>query len=86
MLFRSDVFVITTSLEGFAPVQKKLEELGVETENAELQRIPVETKILDPESGIKILKIIEQFEDDDDVQNVYHNMEITDEIVEKMDF
>ena len=83
---QDDVFVITTSLEGFAPVQKKLDELGIESENAELQRIPVETKTLDTESGIKVLKIIELFEDDDDVQNVYHNLEITDEIMEKMDF
>jgi len=65
-------------------VQKRLEELGIEVENAELQRIPVETKTLDAENGIKVLKIIESFEDDDDVQNVFHNLEITDEIIEKM--
>ena len=82
---QDDVFVVTTSLEGFAPVQKRLEELKVEVENAELQRIPIETKTVDPESGVKVLKIIEIFEDDDDVQNVYHNMEITDEIIEKID-
>ncbi len=83
---QDDVFVITTPLEGFAPVQKKLEELGIEAQNAELQRIPVETKTLDTESGIKVLKIVELFEDDDDVQNVFHNLEVTDEMIEKMDF
>jgi transcriptional/translational regulatory protein YebC/TACO1 len=82
---QDDVFVITTPLEGFAAVQKKIEELGVEMENAELQRIPVETKTLDAESGVKVLKIAELIEDDDDVQNVFHNMEITDEIIEKME-
>jgi len=82
---QDDVFVITTPLEGFVAVQKRLEELGVEVENAELQRIPVETKTLDAESGVKILKIVELFEDDDDVQNVFHNLEITDEIIGKMD-
>ena len=80
-----DVFVITTSLEGFAAVQKRLEKLGIEVENAELQRIPVETKMLDAENGVKVLKIVELFEDDDDVHNVFHNLEITDEIIEKMD-
>ena len=80
-----DVFVITTPLEGFAPVQKKLEELKIEIENAELQRIPVETKSLDAENGAKVLKIVELFEDDDDVQNVFHNLEITDEMIEKME-
>jgi YebC/PmpR family DNA-binding regulatory protein len=82
---QDDVFVITTSLEGFMPVQKRLEELGVEAQNAELQRIPAETKTIDPGDGVKVLKIIEQIEDDDDVQNVFHNMEITDEIIEKME-
>jgi len=80
-----DVFVVTTPLEGFVPVQKRLEELGVEIENAELQRIPIETKTIDAESGVKVLKLVELFEEDDDVQNVFHNMEITDEIIEKMD-
>jgi len=82
---QDDIFVITTSLEGFVPVQKRLEEFGIEVENAELQRIPVETKTLDAESGIKILKIVEIIEDFDDVQNVFHNMEITDEIIERME-
>ena len=81
---QDDVFVITTSLEGFAPVQKRLEELGIELENAELQRIPMETKTLDAESGVKVLKIVELIEEDDDVQNVFHNLEITDEIIDKM--
>ena len=79
-----EIFVITTPLEGFAPVQKQLEKLGIEVENAELQRIPVETKIIDAESGVKVLKLVELIEDDDDVQNVFHNLEITDEIIEKM--
>jgi len=81
---QDDVYVITTPLEGFAAVQKRIEELGVEIENAELQRIPVETKTLDADSGVKVLKIVELFEDDDDIQNVFHNLEITDEMIEKM--
>lgn len=40
---------------------------------------------VDDETGAKALKIIELIEDDDDVQNVFHNMEMTDEIIEKMD-
>ena len=79
---QDDGYVITTSLEGFAPVQKRIEELGIEIENAELQRIPVETKNLDAENGVKVLKIVELIEDDDDVQNVFHNLEITDEMID----
>lgn len=77
-------FQITTSMEDFGNMMKKLEELGIEPESAELQRIPHETKTLDTESALKILKVIELFEDDDDVQQVFHNMELTDELMAEM--
>jgi len=79
-----DVFVITTALEDFGNVQKKLEELNIEAQNTELQRIPNDTKELAVEDALKILRVIEEFEEDDDVQNVFHNVEITDEILEAM--
>jgi len=79
-----DVFVITTPLEDFGSVQKKLDEMGIEPENAELQRIPNDTKTLDLETSLKVLRMVEDFEEDDDVQNVYHNMEVTDEIVQAL--
>jgi YebC/PmpR family DNA-binding regulatory protein len=74
--------IVTTAMEDFGAVQKKLEQLGIEAENAELQRIPQETKKLEVQSAVKVLRLIEEFEDDDDVQNVYHNLEVTDEILE----
>jgi len=79
-----DAFIITTALEDFGAMQKKLEELELEPENVELQRIPHETKQLEQEDALKVLKIIEEFEDDDDVQNVYHNLELTDSLVEAL--
>ena len=79
-----DIYIITTSLEDFGNVQKKLDEMGIQIENAELQRIPNNTKKLDIESAIKVLKMIEDFEELDDVQNIYHNLEITEEIEELM--
>lgn len=79
-----EVFVITTPLEDFGNVQKKLDEMEIEPENAELQRIPNDTKNLDLETSLKVLRMIEDFEEDDDVQNVYHNMEVTDEIVQAL--
>jgi YebC/PmpR family DNA-binding regulatory protein len=80
-----DSFVITTALEDFGSVQRKLEELKIVSENAELQRIPNDTKSLSLEDSLKILRIVEEFEDDDDVQNVFHNLELTDEVMEAMD-
>jgi len=77
-------FNITTSMEDFGPMMKKLEQMGIEPETAELQRIPHETKTLEKEDALKILKVIELFEDDDDVQKVFHNLEITDELMDEM--
>lgn len=77
-------FHITSSMEDFGSLMKKLEELNIEPESAELQRIPHETKTLDLEDSRKILKVIDLFEDDDDVQKVFHNLEITEELMEEM--
>lgn len=77
----NDVYIITTELEDFGNVQKKLEELKLEPENAELQRIPNDTKELEAEEAMKFLKMVEDFEDDDDVQNVYHNLKMTDKLI-----
>ena len=77
-------FTVTTAMEDFGSMMKKLEEMGLEPENAELQRIPNDTVKLGMEEAKKILKVIEVFEEDDDVQNVFHNLEITDEIMAEM--
>lgn len=79
-----DFFSITTAMEDFGSMQKKLEEMGIEPESAELQRIPHEAVKLEKEDALKILKVIEIFEDDDDVQNVFHNLEMTDELMEEI--
>lgn len=76
-----DIFVIYSEFTEFGTMSNKLEELKIQVQNAELQRIPITTKELDIESAKDILKIIDAFEDDDDVQNVFHNLELTDELV-----
>lgn len=80
-----DTFIITTPLEEFHNVQLKLQEMGLEPESAELQRIPNDTVDLTLEQGLQIMKIIEEFEDDDDVQSVYHNLNVSDELSEAME-
>jgi transcriptional/translational regulatory protein YebC/TACO1 len=50
-----------------------------------LQRIPNDTKKLDVESAQKILRIVDEFEEVDDVQYVYHNLEMTDELMNAME-
>ncbi len=78
-------FHITTSMEDFGSMMKKLEEMRIEPESAELQRLPADTKTLETGDAKKILKIIDLFEEDDDVQQVFHNMELTDELMEAME-
>ncbi|MBA7506980.1 Transcriptional regulatory protein PmpR [subsurface metagenome] len=80
-----EVFIITTSLEDFSNVERKLGEMGIRPENAELQRIPNNTKTLDLELSLKVLKMIEEFEEDVDVQNVYHNLEVTEELMKEIE-
>jgi len=80
-----DLIIITTALEDFSNVQKKLEEMGVVVQSAGLQRIPNNYKKLDVEDAKKFLRMIDEFEDDDDVQNVYHNLEMTDELAKALE-
>ena len=75
-----DFITITCAKEDFGSVNRKLSELGITPENAALKRIPHDTKKLDVESAKKALRLIDTLEDDDDVQNVYHNLEMTDEL------
>jgi len=79
-----DTFVVTCAMEDFGNVQKKLDEMGIEPENAELQRIPVTTKELPVEEALKVLRLVEDFEEEDDVQHVYHNLEMTDELMKAL--
>jgi YebC/PmpR family DNA-binding regulatory protein len=80
-----DTITITCAKEDFGNVSKKLAELEIEPEESGLKRIPNDTKKLDVESAKKVLKFIEVLEDDDDIQNVYHNLEMTDELADALE-
>lgn len=76
--------MVTTAFEDFGALSHKLEELGMEAKSAELERIPNNTKEV-TEDQFKInMKMLDRFEEDDDVQNVYHNMEITEELLQNI--
>jgi YebC/PmpR family DNA-binding regulatory protein len=77
-------FMITTPMEDFHNVQLKLKEMGLEPDSAELQRIPNDALDLTTEQAVQIMKIVEEFEDDDDVQAVSHNLNVSDEVSEAM--
>ena len=63
-----------SSFEGFIPMQRALESTSLNVKSAELRRIPNSTVRLSDEQAEEVIKLIERIEDDDDVQNVFHNM------------
>lgn len=82
----SDEFItIYTDFTNFGKMAETLENLNIEVKNSELQRIPTNTNELPLEDAKKIMKLVDKFEEDDDVQNVFYNLEITDELAEALD-
>ena len=66
--------VLYGAFDSFANIQNYLESNGFEIQSAEFERIPNDYKEVTPEQREQIEKLLEKFEDDDDVQNVFHNM------------
>lgn len=80
-----DVFIVYTDFSDFGLMNECLEKMKIEPKNAELQRIPLNTVELPLEDAKQIMNLIDKFEEDDDVQNVYHTLEITDEVINAME-
>ena len=71
-----DVFTIYTEPEDFSAVRDELEKLGYVFVSAELEMVPgTYTKLEDEETAVKMQKMLDMFEDNDDIQNVWHNWE-----------
>lgn len=83
-----DVFNVTTARESMYEVRDKLEEMGYEIESAELIRIPMTEVKVETDVAESNFKLIDKFEDNDDVSNVFTNMKMDEEtlaIAEQMD-
>lgn len=70
--------VLYGAFEEFANIQKYLEDNGFELISAEFERIPHELKEVTDEQRAQLEKLLEKFEEDEDVQNVFHNMKEDD--------
>ena len=75
---------ITTSMESFAEVAKSLEAKFGEPKKSRLVWKPQTSVAIDDEAGEKVLKLIGNLEDNDDVQNVYANFESSDALLKKL--
>lgn len=74
-----DEIVLYGTFTSFSGIQNYLEEHGFDIHSAEFVRIPLDTKNLNDEERAQIEKLLEKFEEDEDVQNVFHNMEEEEE-------
>lgn len=75
--FSKDMIIVTTSQQDFSEVRLNLEKLGYEFEYAEITKeASTYTKLSDEKSIDKMNKLIDMLEDNDDVQNIWHNWEL----------
>ncbi len=75
-----DVYEITTDPTTFGTVLEKLKTAGYRPSVSELAQLPKTRAAIETEAGKKLLRLIDALEDNDDVQNVYTNAEITEEM------
>jgi YebC/PmpR family DNA-binding regulatory protein len=85
VIIGDDLIEIYALLEDFQTVQETLQASGVDLASAELSMVPKTTLQLPPDQTIKVMRVIEALEDLDDVQQVYSNLDITDELMEQFE-
>ncbi len=76
-----DFFEIITARESLIDVRNTLEDSGYTIDSAELVRIPVTEVKVDSETAASNLKMMEKFEENDDVSNIFTNMKMDDEVI-----
>jgi YebC/PmpR family DNA-binding regulatory protein len=80
----SDSFEILTASEDFDAVKANLEAAGYSFETASVRWLPQNSVAVDGDNADKLVRMMDAFEDNDDVQDVYHNFEISDEEMSKL--
>ena len=73
-------FTVLVPFQGFGAMQQKLDQLGVESKSAELKRFPLTTIPADLTTARNVMRLIDMLNEDDDVNAVFHNMELTEEV------
>lgn len=80
-----EVFEIVSAAGDLIPVRTALQSAGIDYDSADSSFMPSVTVPLDIDGAKKIFKLIEALEDSDDVQNVYANFDVTDDIMAQID-
>jgi transcriptional/translational regulatory protein YebC/TACO1 len=80
-----DSYDIITAADNFLEVKEALEKAGLAIAEADLDMLPEnQVEINDVDTALKVIKLIELLEDHDDVQNVYTNMSLTEDVLQKL--
>ena len=78
-----DKYSVLTSIEEFETVRKNLQDEGIAIESFSVTMVPSNTiDINEPEAAAKIIRLMEALDDHDDVQNVYANFDMPEELME----
>jgi len=80
-----EMLEVRTEPRAFQDVYDALQALGLEFERAEVTMIPTVSKEVSDEDAPKVLKLLDDINDNDDVQQVFSNFEISDEVLEKLE-
>src|SRR5262249_44044823 len=78
---RGEAWEVVSEPTDLVPVRSALQAAGMEYESAESSFVPSVTVALDEDGARKIFKLIDAIEDSDDVQNVYSNFDVSDEVM-----
>ncbi len=78
-LAEDDAFIVHTSVADFSKVRKYLEDKGLNFFEAQIEMVPQNKITLEGDDLAKFKRLVDALEDLDDVQNVYHNVDIPDE-------
>ncbi len=78
-IVEDDAFVVHTAVANFSAVRKYLEDKGLNFFSAQVEMLPQNKITLSDEDLVKFKKLVDALEDLDDVQNVYHNVELPEE-------
>ncbi len=73
-----DEIVLYAAFTDFGSMQKGIESMGIEVLSALSERIPTMTKKLNDDQVDEVIKLIDRLEEDDDVQFIYHNMDMSE--------
>lgn len=84
VLDEGDSWTVHTAMADFTSVRDALEAAGFEMLSAELAMVPKTTTLVDLDTGRKLMRLVDALDDNDDVQNVYANFDLPDEMLAEL--